>query len=132
MPRNPVFTYTGPGSATIDVGIILFDGRRIATRGTFIRTPVTSGSAADGNALSGISSWCDVPFDIDVAEIEWLVPDVDGVGLTRSMQYRVVRAQRHHGVTYWATVELRLADDPQSVSPPRDFKISDWKLGDWA
>ena len=122
MARNPAFVYEGPGSATIPVGIILFDGTRIATRGTFVRTPITSGSAGDGNALVGITSWCDIPFDIDVADVEWVVPDVDGVGLLRSMQYRVVRAQRHHGTTYWATVELVLADDPQRVSGPRDFK----------
>ena len=132
MPRNPAFVYEGPGSATIPVGIILFDGRRIATRGTFVRTPVTSGSAADGNALVGITSWADIPFDVDVAEIEFVVPDVDGVGLLRSMQYRVIRAQRHHGTTYWATVELILADDPQRVSSPRDFALGDFRRGDFA
>ena len=132
MPRNPVFSYTGPGSATIEVGLILFDGRRIRSRGTFIRTPVATGSAADGNALVGISSWCDVPWDIDVAEVQFIVPDVDGVGLLRSMAYRVVRGQRHHGVSYWSTTRFVLVDDPVAVAGPRDFLAVDWAAGDFA
>ena len=132
MPRNPVFTYTGPGSATIEVGLILFDGRRIRSRGTFIRTPVSSGSAADGNALVGITAWADVPFDIDVDEVEFVVPDVDGVGLLRSSGYRVTRGQRHHGVTYWSTTQFVLVDDPQRISAARDFARPDFKAGDWA
>ena len=132
MPRNPVFSYTGPGSATIEVGIILFDGRRIASRGTFIRTPVATGSAGDGNALVGISSWCDVPFDIDVAEVQFIVPDVSGVGLLKSMGYRVVRGQRHHGVSYWSTTQFVLVDDPVRISAARDFAVGDWLRADWA
>ena len=132
MPRNPVFSYTGAGSATIEVGLILFDGRRIRSRGTFVRTPVTSGSAADGNALSGITSWCDVPFDVDVNEVQFVVPDVDGVGLLRSMGYRVVKGQRHHGVSYWTTTQFVLVDDPQPISAARDFAAADWAAADWA
>ena len=132
MPRNPVFSYTGPGGATIEVGLILFDGRRVATRGSFVRTPVTSGSAADPSALSGISAWADVPFSIDVADIEFLAPDIDGAGLSRAQRYRCLRAQRSHGVTYWTTTQFVLADEPVGVAGPFDWKRGDWAAGDWA
>ena len=132
MPRNPAFVYEGPDSATIPVGVILFDGARIATRGTFVRTPIKSGTAADPNALVGISAWADIPFDVDVAQIEFLVPDINGVGLTRSEQFRVVKAQRHFGTTYWSTVELVLVDEPLPASAARDFRRGDFAAGDWA
>ena len=132
MPRNPAFVYEGPDSATIPVGIVMHDASRIATRGTFVRTPIASGTAADPNALVGITAWADIPFDVDVAEIAFVVPDINGVGLTRSEQFRVIRAQRHFGTTYWSTVELILVDDPLPASAARDFARADFKAGDWA
>ena len=132
MPRNPAFAYEGPDSRTIPVGIILFDGTRHATRGTFVRTPVASGTAGDPTAKVGITGWADIPHDIDVAQIEWMVPDVDGNGLSRSMQYRVIRAQRVHGTTFWATVELILADDPQPASGRSDWLAADFNSSDFA
>ena len=132
MARNPVFAYAGPESPTIPIGIILFAGTRHASRGTFVRKPVTSASAGDALALTGVTAWLDLPFDLDPKDIEHVVPDVDGAGFARSQMYRVVRAQRSHGTTYWTTTEAILVDDPQAVPSGADFSALEFGAWDFA
>lgn len=132
MARNPVFAYAGPESPTIPIGIILYDGTRYASRGTFVRKPVTSASASDALALTGVTAWLDLPFDVDPKQIQYVVPDVDGAGLTRSQMYQTVRCQRVHGTTYWTTTEAILVDDPQVVPSGSDFSALEFGSWDFA
>lgn len=135
MPRNPTFAYEGPGTLSIPVGLVLHAGGRIATRGTFGRKPKTSGDAADPLAMSGTSAWFSLPFDMDPNDIEFVVPDVEGAGLTASEKWRVINAQRFHGATtYWDTVAAVLSDIPEGVAGTPDFSPADFNVagGDFA
>ena len=131
MAANPALAHRGIGTTSIPVGLITFDGARLAARGVFTRKPLTGGTAADALALTGISAWFGLPFAYDEKSIQWVVPDVTGNGLVRSQAYRVIRAQRIHGAQRWDTVEAILADDPQPVPDGGDFDPADFDPADF-
>lgn len=127
-----MFLDAGPDSIAIPIGLIQRDGTRLATRGTFARKPITSGSATDALALSGTSAWFSLPFHYDPETIEFVVPDVTGAGFSTSQRWRCIRAQRSHGSSYWDTVEAILSDVPGSVAGPSDFSAIDFSSIDFA
>ena len=129
MPGNPVLLYAGIGATSIPIGLILFDGTRLATRGTFTRKPVTSGTAGDPLAHTGLTAWFSLPFAYDVRTVQYVVPDVDGNGFARSQRYRAVTVQRTHGTPRWDTCEAILADDPQVVPTGPDFSPLEFATG---
>ena len=135
MATNPLYADVGAESLSIPIGLILFDGTRLATRGTFSRTPVTSGSASDGLALTGTSAWFALPFAYDPETIQFVVPDVAGSGFATGQRWRVIKAQRSHGgAIYWDTCQGILSDIPGAIAgggmfSPLDFSPLDFNTG---
>lgn len=133
MAINPVFSYAGPDSRSIPIGVIFYKSAiRQSTRGVFRRQPLTRSTVGDPLTLSGTTAWFSLPFSIDEKTIEFVVPNLNGAGFSRTRLHLVIRAQRHYGSrTAWDTVEAILSDAQGAMAGAGDFSPVDYSPDDY-
>ena len=125
--RNPVLSYTAPGSPTTDITLTLFGGAEVHVRGVVELAETSPGEAAATWSKAGPAAWVSWNGDPQTIETVHYLDRTAG----RRVARRATFAERISGAHGLDTIRIVLSRDTTETTAQVDYSGTDYSAADY-